>query len=258
MFPLQGPGPYNVDWTRKDGQPLPNRAYITQDYSLVIRDAIPEDSGIYVITVVNPIGTTTDEVEITVMGKFGSQEFQNGYLGYGFPCVLVDPTSATMDEVWSPLWVSWSSRNSRMGCTLGIWVCSGQPIGTTKDEVEITVMGMDKLVFQEFWVWIPLIAFWINPTNSGPQLLGWRVKRSCRAQKSRCEVLLLGEHRVPTQTTVPTWEGLRKGNTPQMLESQQSRLRLSGSQICGQFLGRCAARCVFQNCFCPLTDKMKY
>ena len=67
---LQGPGPFNVDWTRKDGRPLPQGRYqITQDYSLIIRDAVPEDSGIYVITVINPLGTTRDEVEITVMGK---------------------------------------------------------------------------------------------------------------------------------------------------------------------------------------------
>lgn len=58
-----------MDWTRKDGRPLPDRAQITQDYWLVIPDATPEDSGIYVITVVSSLGTSEDEVEVTVLGQ---------------------------------------------------------------------------------------------------------------------------------------------------------------------------------------------
>ncbi len=68
----QGPGPLNVDWTRKDGRPLPDRAQVTQDYSLVIHNAVPEDSGIYVITVINAIGTSRDEVEVSVLGTYAA------------------------------------------------------------------------------------------------------------------------------------------------------------------------------------------
>ncbi len=66
---LGGRGPYDVRWTRYDGRPLPNRATIGGDYSLTISNLQPTDAGIYVITVVNPVGTTSDEVEIEVLGK---------------------------------------------------------------------------------------------------------------------------------------------------------------------------------------------
>ena len=39
------------------------------DYSLTIQDLQVIDSGIYVVTAVNQIGTDTDEVEIEVLGK---------------------------------------------------------------------------------------------------------------------------------------------------------------------------------------------
>ena len=61
---LQGQGPFNVDWTRKDGRPLPSRAEILENYDLIIRNAQPSDSGIYVITVISSFGTSTDEVEV--------------------------------------------------------------------------------------------------------------------------------------------------------------------------------------------------
>ncbi len=66
---LQGQGPFNVDWTRKDGRPLPSRAEILENYDLIIRNAQPSDSGIYVITVISSFGTSTDEVEVEVLGK---------------------------------------------------------------------------------------------------------------------------------------------------------------------------------------------
>lgn len=65
-----GYGPFSVQWTRQDGRPLPDRAYIGGDHSLTIHDLQPIDAGIYVITAVNQIGSDSAEVEIQVLCEF--------------------------------------------------------------------------------------------------------------------------------------------------------------------------------------------
>ena len=67
---ISGTPPYNVQWSRKDGQPLPDRVTIGGDYSLTIEDLQPVDAGIYIVTAVNSIGTSYAEIEIEVLREY--------------------------------------------------------------------------------------------------------------------------------------------------------------------------------------------
>ncbi|XP_076086554.1 basement membrane-specific heparan sulfate proteoglycan core protein-like isoform X4 [Mytilus galloprovincialis] len=66
---VQGPGPFNVIWSRIDGQGLPNRAQVGPRYSLTIRDVQETDAGRYVCTATNVHGSNRQYVNLIVLGK---------------------------------------------------------------------------------------------------------------------------------------------------------------------------------------------
>ena len=62
---ITGAPPYNVQWSRKDGRPLPDGATIGSDYSLTIENAQAFDAGVYVVTV----GTSYAEIEVELLSE---------------------------------------------------------------------------------------------------------------------------------------------------------------------------------------------
>ncbi|VDI13303.1 heparan sulfate proteoglycan 2 (perlecan) [Mytilus galloprovincialis] len=66
---VQGPGPFNVIWSRIDGQGLPNRAQVGPIYSLTIIDVQETDEGRYVCTATNVHGSSRQYVNLTILGK---------------------------------------------------------------------------------------------------------------------------------------------------------------------------------------------
>lgn len=67
---VQGPGPFNVIWSRIDGQGLPNRAQVGPRYSLTIRDVQETDAGRYVCTATNVHGSNRQYVNLIVLGRY--------------------------------------------------------------------------------------------------------------------------------------------------------------------------------------------
>ncbi|CAG2244995.1 Laminin subunit alpha,Basement membrane proteoglycan,Basement membrane-specific heparan sulfate proteoglycan core protein [Mytilus edulis] len=61
-------GPFNVIWSRIDGQDLPNRAKVGPRYSLTIRDVQETDAGRYVCTATNVHGSNIQYVNLIVLG----------------------------------------------------------------------------------------------------------------------------------------------------------------------------------------------
>ena len=74
---VEGQTPFNVEWIRSDGRPLPSRASVDSDYTLTIRDVKSTDAGRYICNVVGPGGRQQEEGELVVVGKV-----------MGFSCIL--------------------------------------------------------------------------------------------------------------------------------------------------------------------------
>ncbi|KAK2193775.1 hypothetical protein NP493_5g02050 [Ridgeia piscesae] len=65
---VEGQTPFNVEWIRADGRPLPSRASVGSDYTLTIRDVKSTDAGRYICNVVGPGGRQQEEAELVVVG----------------------------------------------------------------------------------------------------------------------------------------------------------------------------------------------
>ncbi|XP_069115040.1 basement membrane-specific heparan sulfate proteoglycan core protein-like isoform X2 [Argopecten irradians] len=65
---VQGEGPFNVIWSRSNGQLLSTRTQIGPRFTLTIRDLIESDSGRYVCTATNIHGSRRGYVSLTVIG----------------------------------------------------------------------------------------------------------------------------------------------------------------------------------------------
>lgn len=68
----RGRGPFNVVWSRLDGQALPSRATIGTGpgYELTILDVDYTDAGRYVCSVTNPDGSNRDIGTLFVESKY--------------------------------------------------------------------------------------------------------------------------------------------------------------------------------------------
>lgn len=67
---MTGDGPINVVWRRQDGRKLPDRAIVSPENSLTIRNIQRDDSGRYVCAATNQYGVTRREVVLKVSGMY--------------------------------------------------------------------------------------------------------------------------------------------------------------------------------------------
>ncbi|XP_021372607.1 basement membrane-specific heparan sulfate proteoglycan core protein-like isoform X2 [Mizuhopecten yessoensis] len=66
---VQGTGPFNVIWSRANGQLLSTRTQTGPRFSLTIRDLIESDSGRYICTATNIHGSRRGTISLTVIGR---------------------------------------------------------------------------------------------------------------------------------------------------------------------------------------------
>ena len=72
---VQGPGPFNVIWSRVDGRGLSSNAQVGPRYSLTIRSVQETDAGRYVCTATNVHGSSREYVSLIVIGKWDRNAF---------------------------------------------------------------------------------------------------------------------------------------------------------------------------------------
>ncbi|KAK3104524.1 hypothetical protein FSP39_004009 [Pinctada imbricata] len=65
---VRGPGPFNVVWSRENGQQLSSRSQVSPSYTLTIRNLMKSDEGRYVCTATNIHGSTRETVSVIVIG----------------------------------------------------------------------------------------------------------------------------------------------------------------------------------------------